>query len=39
MLYRVLLKLKERYGLTDDLKSKIDIFLQLAESQKSSTMI
>lgn len=26
MLYRVLLKLKERYGLTDDLKSKIDIF-------------
>ena len=26
MLYRVLLKLKERNGLTDDLKNKIDIF-------------
>ena len=26
MLYRTLLKLKERNGLTDDLKNKIDIF-------------
>ena len=26
MLYRTLLKLKERNGLTDDLKNKIDVF-------------
>lgn len=26
MLYKTLLKLKERTGLTDDLKNKIDIF-------------
>lgn len=26
MLYRILLKLKERNGLTDNLKNKIDIF-------------
>ena len=26
MLYRTLLKLKDRTGLTDDLKNKIDIF-------------
>ena len=26
MLYKALLKLKERNGLTDDLKNKIDIF-------------
>lgn len=38
MLYRTLLKLKERNGLTDDLKNKIDVFLQLGESQRNSTM-
>lgn len=38
MLYRTLLKLKERNGLTDDLKNKIDVFLQLEESQRNSTM-
>ena len=26
MLYKTLLKLKERNGLTDDLKNKIDVF-------------
>lgn len=29
MLYRALLKLKERNGLTDNLKNKIDIFFAL----------
>ena len=29
MLYRTLLKLKERNGLTDDLKNKIDIFFAI----------
>lgn len=38
MLYRTLLKLKEKNGLTDDLKNKIDVFLQLEESQRNSTM-
>ena len=43
MLYRTLLKLKERNGLTDDLKTKIDIFfldklLHIVESRRNSTM-
>lgn len=37
MLYKTLKKLKERNGLTDDLKNKIDVFLQLGESQRNST--
>ena len=32
MLYRTLLKLKERNGLTDDLKNKIDIFFATGRS-------
>lgn len=38
MLYKTLLKLKERNGLTDDLKNKIDVFLQLEELRKISIM-
>ena len=38
MLYRTLLKLKERNGLTDDLKNRLMCFLQLGESQRNSTM-
>lgn len=37
MLYRTLLKLKERNGLTDDLKNKIDIFFatgRITEEQR-----
>lgn len=41
MLYRALLKLKERNGLTDNLKNKIDIFLavgRITEEQYSELM-
>ena len=44
MLYRTLLKLKEKNGLTDDLKNhmllfiRLMCFLQLGESQRNSTM-
>ena len=41
MLYRTLLKLKERNGLTDDLKSKIDIFFatgRITEEQYNELM-
>ena len=31
MLYKTLLKLKERKGLTEDLKSKIDVFYALGK--------
>lgn len=41
MLYRTLLKLKERNGLTDDLKNKIDIFFatgRITEEQYNEMM-
>lgn len=41
MLYRTLLKLKERSGLTDDLKNKIDIFFatgRITEEQYNELM-
>ena len=41
MLYRTLLKLKERNGLTDDLKNKIDIFFatcRITEEQYNELM-
>ena len=41
MLFRTLLKLKERNGLTDDLKNKIDIFFatgRITEEQYSELM-
>ena len=41
MLYRTLLKLKERNGLTDDLKNKIDIFFatgRITEEQYNDLM-
>lgn len=41
MLYRTLLKLKERNGLTDDLKNKIDVFFavgRIAEEQYNELM-
>lgn len=41
MLYRTLLKLKERYGLTDELKNKIDIFFatsRITEEQYNELM-
>ena len=41
MLFRTLLKLKERNGLTDDLKNKIDIFFatgRITEEQYNELM-
>lgn len=41
MLYKTLLKLKERTGLTDDLKNKIDIFFatgRITEEQYNELM-
>lgn len=41
MLYRTLLKLKERNGLTDDLKNKIDVFFavgRITEEQYNDIM-
>ena len=41
MLYKTLLKLKERNGLTDDLKNKIDIFFatgRIMEEQYNELM-
>lgn len=41
MLYRTLLKLKERNGLTDDLKNKIDVFFavgRITEEQYNKLM-
>lgn len=41
MLYRTLLKLKERNGFTDDLKNKIDIFFatgRITEEQYNELM-
>ena len=41
MLYRTLFKLKERNGLTDDLKNKIDIFFatgRITEEQYNELM-
>ena len=41
MLYRALLKLKKRNGLTDDLKNKIDIFFatgRITEEQYNELM-
>lgn len=41
MLYRALLKLKKRNGLTDDLKNKIDIFFatdRITEKQYNELM-
>lgn len=41
VLYRTLLKLKERNGLTDDLKNKIDIFFatgRITEEQYNELM-
>nr|DAQ09786.1 MAG TPA: hypothetical protein [Caudoviricetes sp.] len=41
MLYRTLLKLKEKNGLTDDLKNKIDIFFavgRITEKQYNELM-
>lgn len=41
MLYRTLVKLKERKGLTDDLKNKIDIFFatgRITEEQYNNLM-
>ena len=41
MLYRTLLKLKERNGLTDDLKNKIDVFFavgRITEEQYNELM-
>ena len=34
MLYKILLKLKERKGLTDDLKNKIDVFFAVGRITK-----
>lgn len=41
MLYRTLLKLKERNGLTDDLENKIDVFFavgRITEKQYNELM-
>lgn len=41
MLYKTLLKLKERDGLTEDLKNKIDVFFatgRIAEKQYNELM-
>ena len=41
MLYKTLLKLKERTGLTDDLKNKIDVFFavgRITEEQYNTLM-
>ena len=41
MLYRTLLKLKKRNGLTDDLKNKIDVFFavgRITEEQYNELM-
>ena len=41
MLFRTLLKLKERNGLTDDLKNKIDVFFavgRITEDQYNDLM-
>lgn len=41
MLFRTLLKLKERNGLTDDLKNKIDVFFavgRITEEQYNELM-
>ena len=41
MLYRTLLKLKERNGLTDDIKNKIDVFFavgRITEEQYNELM-
>ena len=41
MLYKTLLKLKERTGLTDDLKNKIDVFFavgRITEEQYNELM-
>ena len=41
MLFRTLLKLKERNGLTDDLKNKIDVFFavgRITEEQYNDLM-
>lgn len=41
MLYKTLLKLKERHGLTDDLKNKIDVFFavgRITEEQYNKLM-
>lgn len=41
MLFRTLLKLKERNGLTDDLKNKIDVFFavgRISEEQYDDLM-
>lgn len=41
MLYRTLLKLKKRNGLTDDLKNKIDVFFavgRITEEQYNGLM-
>ena len=41
MLYRTLLKLKERNGITDDLKNKIDVFFavgRITEEQYNELM-
>ena len=41
MLYRTLLKLKEKNGLTDDLKNKIDVFFavgRITEEQYNELM-
>ena len=41
MLYKTLLKLKERNGLTDDLKNKIDVFFavgRITEDQYTELM-
>ena len=41
MLYKTLLKLKERNGLTDDLKNKIDVFFavgRITEDQYNELM-
>ena len=41
MLYRTLLKLKERNGLTDDLKNKFDVFFavgRITEEQYNELM-
>jgi hypothetical protein len=41
VLYRTLLKLKERNGLTDDLKNKIDVFFavgRITEEQYNELM-
>ena len=41
MLYKTLLKIKERNGLTDDLKNKIDVFFavgRITEEQYNELM-